>query len=138
VIQAFQLKYRAMPARSLPLALLLLLCVTPAGWAAEPAGGTVVLQLPPSMSPETVKSLIADLAAKGVQPAESSADPPPASGPALMTGMNLAAQVWEATKQAMRAVPALSQAPQVWVQRVEAEGGTRDAALRFWAIAHAV
>jgi len=124
-----------MPARSLVLALLLLLCVTPAGWAAEPAGGTVVLQLPPSMSPETVKSLIADLAAKGVQPAKSSADPPPASGPALMTGMKLTAQIWAATKQAVRAVPALSQAPQVWVQRVEAEGGTRNAALRFWAIA---
>jgi small-conductance mechanosensitive channel len=32
-------------------------------------------------------------------------------------------------------VPVLLQAPQVWVQRVEAEGGTRDAALRFWVIA---
>src|SRR3984893_19350487 len=44
VIQAFQLKYRAMPARSLALALLLLLCAMPAGWAAEPAGATVVLR----------------------------------------------------------------------------------------------
>ena len=52
-----------------------------------------------------------------------------------MTGMRSAAQIWAATKQAMRAVPVLLQAPQVWVQRVEAEGGTRDAALRFWAIA---
>ena len=64
VIQAFQLKYRVMPARSLALALLLLLCAMPAGWAAEPAGETVVLQLPPTMSPEAVKGLIADLAAK--------------------------------------------------------------------------
>jgi hypothetical protein len=55
------------------LALLLLLCVTAAGWAAEPAPATVVLQLPPSMSPESVKSLISDLAAKGVQPTEPAA-----------------------------------------------------------------
>jgi hypothetical protein len=65
VIQSFQLKYRAIPARSRALALLLLLCAMPAGWAAEPAGATVVLQLPRSMSPDQVKGLIADLAAKG-------------------------------------------------------------------------
>src|ERR1700746_2538360 len=47
VIQAFQLKYRAMPARSLALALLLLLFVMPAGVDAEPGGETVVLRLPP-------------------------------------------------------------------------------------------
>jgi hypothetical protein len=35
-----------MPARTLALALLLLLCATPVGWTAEPAGATVVLQLP--------------------------------------------------------------------------------------------
>jgi hypothetical protein len=45
-----------MPARSFALALLLLIYAVPAGWAAEPAGGTVVLQLPPSMSPETVRA----------------------------------------------------------------------------------
>jgi hypothetical protein len=88
VIVAILLKYRAMPARSFALALLLLLCGSPTGWAAEPAGATVVLQLPPSMSPEAVKGLIADLAAKGAQPKENSADPPPAPGPALMTSMN--------------------------------------------------
>ncbi len=126
-----------MPARSLALALLVLLCVTPAGRAAEPAGATVVLQLPPSMSPEAVKGLIADLAAKGAQPTTAPpADPPEAAPPALMmTSMKSAAQIWAATKQAMRAVPVLLQAPQVWVQRVEAEGGTREAALRFWIIA---
>jgi hypothetical protein len=68
VVLATPPKYRAMPARSLALALLLLLCAMPAGWAAEPAGATVVLQLPRSMSPDQVKGLIADLAAKGVQP----------------------------------------------------------------------
>lgn len=135
VIEAILLKYSVMAARSLALGLLLLLCVTPVGWAAEPVGATVVLQLPPSMSPDAVKGLIADLAAKGAQPAEHPADPPPASGPTLMTGMKLTAQIWAATKQAMRAVPVLAETPQIWVQRVEAEGGTRDAAFRFWAIA---
>ena len=124
-----------MPARSLVLALLLLLCVTPAGWAAEPAGQTVVLQLPSSMSPESVKGLIADLAAKGAQPTAPAADPPEVDPPTLMTGMKLTVRIWRATKEAMRAVPVLSRAPQVWVREVEAEGGTREAAVRFWIIA---
>ena len=135
VIQAFQLKYRAMPARSLALALLLLLCVTPVGWAAEPGGATVVLQLPPSMSPDQVKGLIADLAAKGAERTATPVDPLSADPPTLMTGMKLTVRIWEETKQAMRAVPALWKVPQVWVRHVEAEGGTRDDALRFWAIA---
>src|SRR5437667_6401884 len=124
-----------MPARSFVLALLLLLGATPIGRAAEPAGPTVVLQLPPSMSPEAVRDLIADLAAKGAQPATTSSDPPAAASPAMLTSASLTAQVWEATKQAVRAMPALLQAPQLWVRRVEAEGGTSRAALRFWAIA---
>ena len=124
-----------MGARSLVLALLLLLCVTPVGWGAEPAGATVVLQLPPSMSPEQVKGLIADLAAKGADPAATHVDSPAAEPPPLMTGMKLTVRIWEETKKAMRAVPVLFQAPQVWVRQVEAEGSTRDAALRFWAIA---
>ena len=135
MIQAFQPKYQAMPARSLALALLLLLFVMPAGLDAEPAGETVVLHLPPTMSSEAVKGLIADLAAKGAQPAEQLADPPPGSGPALMTGMKLTARIWAATKEAVRALPVLSETPQLWVRYVEAEGGTRKAALRFWAIA---
>jgi small-conductance mechanosensitive channel len=124
-----------MGARSLVLALLLLLCVMPVGWGAEPAGATVVLQLPPSMSPEQVKGLIADLAAKGADPAATHVDSPAAEPPPLMTGMKLTVRIWEETKKAMRAVPVLFQAPQVWVRQVEAEGSTRDAALRFWAIA---
>ena len=124
-----------MRARSLALALLLLLCAMPAGWATEPAGATVILQLPRSMSPDQVKGMIADLAAKGVQPTAPGADPPAVDPPTLMTGMKLTVRIWEETKQAMRAVPALRQVPQVWVRHVEAEGGTRDDALRFWAIA---
>lgn len=117
------------------LALLLLLGATPVGRAAEPAGATVVLQLPASMSPEDVKGLIADLAAKGAQPAALPPAPPAESSPALLTGANLAAWVGEATKEAVRAVPVLLRAPQVWIQRVEVEGGTRYAALLFWAVA---
>jgi small-conductance mechanosensitive channel len=128
-------KDRPVPARSFVLVLLLLLCAPSAGVNAEPAGETVVLQLPPTMSPEAVKGLIADLAAKGAQPAEHQAGPPPASGPALMTGMKLTVRIWAATKEAMRALPAAGQVPQVWVRHAEAEGGTRDGALRFWAIA---
>ena len=124
-----------MGARSLVLALLLLLCVTPVGWGAEPAGATVVLQLPPSMSPEQVKGLIADLGAKGAEPTATHVNSPAAEPPPLMTGMKLTVRIWEETKKAMRAVPVLFQAPQVWVRQVEAEGSMRDAALRFWAIA---
>jgi small-conductance mechanosensitive channel len=124
-----------MPARFFVLALLLLLGATPVGRAAEPAGATVVLQLPTSMSPEDVKGLIADLAAKGARPAANSPDPPAVASPAALTGASLTAQVWEATRQALRAVPVLLQVPQVWVRRVEAEGGTRRAAIRFWVIA---
>jgi len=124
-----------MLARSFAFALLVLLHAGPASWAAEPAGATIVLQLPPSMSPEAVKELIADLTVKGAQPAVNLPDPPAAASPGLLTSANFAAQVWEGTKQAVRAAPVLLEAPQVWVRRVEAEGGTREAALLFWVIA---
>jgi moderate conductance mechanosensitive channel len=128
-------KDRPVPARSFVLALLLLFGAPQAGLAAEPAGATVVLQLPPSMSAAAVKGLIADLAVKGVQPTAPPSDPPEAAPPVLMTSMKSAAQIWAATKQAVRAVPVLLQAPQVWVRQVETEGGTREAAVRFWIIA---
>jgi len=119
-------KNRPVLARSFLLALLFLFCAAQAGSGAEPTGATVTLQLPPSMSPETVKALIADLAAKGAQPATATADPPESTvAPALMTGMKSAAQIWAATKQAIRAVPVVWQTPQVLGGHVEAEGGTR-------------
>jgi small-conductance mechanosensitive channel len=132
-----------MLARLLAILVLLLLGLPSPGWAAEPSGATVVLQLPASMSPDQVKGLIADLAAKGAEPKTPLADAPPtapanpldASTPALMTGMKLTARIWAATKEGVHAVPVLSEAPQLWVRYVQAEGGTRDAALRFWAIA---
>jgi hypothetical protein len=94
VVLATQPNYSAMPARTLALALLLLLCATPVGWAAEPAGATVVLQLPASMSPDQVKGLIADLAAKGAEPTATHVDPPSADPPPLMTGMKLKPSGW--------------------------------------------
>src|SRR5215813_12984702 len=106
VALATEPKYPAIAARSLALALLLLLWMTPVGWAAEPAGATVVLQLPASMSPDQVKGLIADLAAKGAEPTATHVDPPSADPPPLMTGMKLTVRIWRATKQAVRAVPA--------------------------------
>jgi small-conductance mechanosensitive channel len=124
-----------MLARSFALALLILLLAVPAGWAAEPAGATVVLQLPPSMSPDAVRGLIADLAAKGAQPVVGPVDPPAADPRPSFTTANFAAQVWEGGKQAIRAIPALRQAPQVWIERVEADGGTPGEALRFWMVA---
>ena len=78
-----------MPTRLIALALLFLICVPPAGGAAEQAGTTVVLQLPPSMSPDQVKGLIVDLAAKGAEPVAAPSDPPEAAAPTLMTGMKL-------------------------------------------------
>jgi small-conductance mechanosensitive channel len=121
--------------RSIVVALLLLLCAGSVGRAAEPAGATVVLQLPPSMSPDAVRGLIADLAAKGAQPvAGLPADPAAADNGSAVTTANLAAQVWEATKQALQAIPTLRQAPQVWMRWVEAENGTPDTARGFWLV----
>src|SRR6478735_5651315 len=102
-----------MAARSLALGLLLILCVTPVGLAAEPVGATVVLQLPASMSPDQVKGLISDLAAKGAEPTATRVDPPSADPPPLMTGMKLTVRMWGETKKAMHTVPALRQVPQV-------------------------
>jgi moderate conductance mechanosensitive channel len=135
VIGTYPLKYRTMSARLIILALLLLICAPPVGRAAEPTGATVVLRLPASMSPAQVRGLIADLADKGAEPIATRVDPPSPNPPPLMTGMKWTMRIWEETKKAVQAIPALFQAPQVWVERVEAEGGTRSDALRFWAIA---
>jgi small-conductance mechanosensitive channel len=124
-----------MAGRSLAWALLVLLGAMAAAGAAEPAGTTVVLQLPASMSPDQVKGLITDLAAKGAEPAAAPADRPEAAAPSLMTGMKLTVRIWRETKQAVQAIPTLFQAPQVWVERVETAGGTRSDAFRFWTIA---
>ena len=87
-----------MLARLLAIMVLLLLGTPPPGWAAEPAGATIVLQLPPSMSPDTVRGLVADLAAKGAHPAAPVSNPTEeeAATPMLMTGMHSARQIWAA------------------------------------------
>jgi hypothetical protein len=78
-----------MLARSAAIALLLILCLGAAGWAAEPHGGTIVLQLPPSMSAEAAKELIANLADKGVRPGAELSEPPPAPSPPWLTTASL-------------------------------------------------
>jgi small-conductance mechanosensitive channel len=99
---------------------------------AEPAGATVVLQLPPSMPADAVRGLIADLAAKGARPTVGGRDPGP---PTSVTTAELAARIWDATGRAIRAVPHLRRMPRHWIDRVEAEGGTGALALRFWIVA---
>ena len=87
-------KHEPVPVPSFVLALMLLISATPLGWAAEPAGAPVVLQLqlPPSTSPEAVKGLIADLAAKGALPVTQPTEPAEATQPTI-TAASLAAQV---------------------------------------------
>src|SRR5215467_7217407 len=109
-------KHWPVPVLSFVLALSLLVCATPLGWAAEPAGAPVVLQLqlPPSTSPEAVKGLIADLAAKGALPVRQPTEPAEAAIQPTITAANLAAKVWDGSKQGVQALPALLQAPQIW------------------------
>ena len=123
-------------ARSFVLALALLLCAT-LGEAAEPADPTIVLQLqlPPSTSPEAVRGLIADLAAKGARPVMQPTKPPDAAALPTFSAAYLAARVWDGSKQAIQALPVLRQAPQIWIGKVEAEGGTPEVALGFWLVA---
>jgi small-conductance mechanosensitive channel len=113
-------------------ALMLFVAAPPPARPAEPAGATVVLHLPPSMSADAVRGLIADLAAKGARPATAGADPGPGTS---VTTAELAAGLWEAASRAIRTVPHLRRMPEHWIDRVEAEGGTRALALRFWIVA---
>ena len=124
-------------ARSFVLALALLLCATTIGEAAEPADATIVLQLqlPPSTSPEAVRGLIADLAAKGARPVMQPTKPPDAAARPTFSAAYLAARVWDGSKQAIQALPVLRQAPQIWIGKVEADGGTPEVALGFWLVA---
>jgi moderate conductance mechanosensitive channel len=124
-------------ARSFVLALALLLCATTLGGAAEPADATIVLQLqlPPSTSPEAVRELIADLAAKGARPVMQSTEPPGPAAPLAFTAADLAARTWDGSKQAIQTLPVLRQAPQIWIEKVEADGGTAGVALGFWIVA---
>jgi hypothetical protein len=130
-------KHQPVPGRSFILALLLLISATPLGWTAEPAGATIVLQLqlPPSTSPEAVKGLIADLAAKGALPVTQPTEPAGATTHLRITAASLAAQVWDGSKQAVQALPALRQAPQIWIEKVAAGGGGPGVAFGFWMVA---
>ena len=131
------IKHQPVPIRSLILVLLLLISATPLGSAAEPAEATIVLklQLPPSASPEAVKGLIADLAAKGALPVTQPTGPPGAATQPTFTAASLAAQVWDGSRQAVQALPALLQAPQIWIEKVAAGGGGPGVAFGFWMVA---
>jgi hypothetical protein len=120
-----------MRAWTIAFALMLFVAAPPAE-PAEPAGATVVLHLPPSMSADAVRELIADLAAKGARPAAGGPDPGPRTS---VTNAELAARIWEATSRAVRAIPHFRRMPRHWIDRVEAEGGTGALALRFWIVA---
>ena len=97
--------HQPVPVPFFVLALMLMISATPLSWAAEPGGATIVLQLqlPPSTSPEAVKGLIADLAAKGALPVTQPTETAGVATQPTITATNLAAQVWDGSKQAVHA-----------------------------------
>jgi small-conductance mechanosensitive channel len=131
-------RFRPPLARSLAIIVVLLLGMPPSSRGAEPTGATILLQLPPSMPPDVVKGLITDLAAKGAHQVAQPIDPAEAAAQPAFTTANVAAQAWDGSKQAVQAIPVLRQAPQIWIEQVEADGGTPGLALRFWLVALAV
>jgi moderate conductance mechanosensitive channel len=126
-----------MPIRICILALLLLLCAAPAGRTAEPAGTTIVLELPASVPPAEVSALITELAAKGARPAvRPAADPTTAAvaQPPLTTA-GLAGKIWAGTAEALQSLPVLRHVPRRWAALAAAEGATGNAAIRLWIVA---
>src|SRR5215472_8620200 len=121
-----------MRAWTFALALIFLVAAPAPSRPAEPAGATIMLRLPPSMSADAVRGLIADLVAKGVRPEAGARD---LASPASVTTGELAARIWMATSRAVRAIPHLRRMPRHWIDRIEAEGGTGALALRFWIVA---
>src|SRR5271156_6921716 len=79
--------------------------------------------------------MIADLAAKGARPVTQPNKPPEAAALPSFTAATLAARAWDGSKQAIQALPVLRQAPQIWIGKVEADGGTPEVALGFWLVA---
>src|SRR5215831_13002374 len=88
-----------MRAWTFALALIFLVAAPAPSRPAEPAGATIMLRLPPSMSADAVRGLIADLVAKGVRPEAGAHDP---ASPASVTTGELAARIWKATSRAVR------------------------------------
>jgi len=50
----------------------------------------------------------------------------------MSTAANLASLFWDGSKQAVQALPALRQAPQIWIEKVAAGGGGPGVAFGFW------
>ena len=110
-------RFRPTLARSLAIIVVLLLGMPPGSRGAEPAGATIALQLPPSMPPDVVKGLIADLAAKGNHQVAQPIDPAEAAAQPAFTTANVAAQAWDGSKQAVQAIQVLRQAPRTGSSR---------------------
>jgi moderate conductance mechanosensitive channel len=128
-----------MPIR-LCVAALLLLLLAPAGRAAEPAGATIVLELPASMPPAELRALVAELAAKGARTvarptASPAVDPTTAPGRPALTSAGLASRIWAGTGDALKALPMLRHLPPRFANLAAAEGAAPDAAIRFWIVA---
>jgi moderate conductance mechanosensitive channel len=128
-----------MPIRTCILGLLLplaLLAQAPEAPAAEPAGATIVLDLPASMPPAELHALIAELAAKGARPV---ARPAAYSGAAatrpVLTSAGFADKLWSGTFEALRAVPAVRHLPRRWAALAGAGGASGTAALHLWIVA---
>jgi len=85
------------------------------------------------MSPEEVRGLIADLVAKGAQPDKLS-EPPAVHPPPVLSSADLAARIWDAAYEAVRTTPDLLQLPEVWTQKAQDDGATKQEAFGFWAI----
>jgi small-conductance mechanosensitive channel len=123
-------------ALALAVAAPLVVCLASTASAAEPAGATVVLQLPPSMPPDAVRALLTELAAKGARPPSAKAtDPPGAGSPPPSTSAGLATDIWANTIEALRSLPLLAEMPRRWAALAAAEGVPGHAATRFWIIA---
>src|SRR6516225_12425706 len=77
----------------------------------------------------------ADLAAKGAHPVTQPTATSEAAAQPVFNAANVAAQAWNGSKQAVQALPFLRRMPQIWIEQVEADGGTPEVALWFWIVA---
>ena len=66
--------------------------------------------------------------------AETDRAPGAATQPKI-TAASVATQVRDGSKQAVKAIPALREAPQIWIEKVVASGGGPGVAFGFWMVA---
>lgn len=127
---------RRLPA--LLAAMIVLVLLSFSGLAAEPAGGaSLTLQLPPTMSADEVKAVLAELVARGARATPPTADASsgqPATGTPekAWTSGDLVALVHQRAGAAIAAIPGLAALPARWTERVAQEGGTANGTPLFW------